>query len=142
MLFYQRLDVVVQRHKYLQWIRQLRNARYTIYYQDKTWCNANYTKEYVWQKEHKEKSLTEDSIWKRGLKMTSRSGKRLIINHLGSSNGFLQDCGECFVEKKIQQITIIIPMLPILKNCSRKRFYLACLINLLRSSIMLITIQG
>ena len=100
MLFYQRLDVVVQRHKYLQWIRQLRNARYTIYYQDKTWCNANYTKEYVWQKEHKEKSLIEDSIWKRGLKMTSRSGKRLIINHLGSSNGFLQDCGECFVEKK------------------------------------------
>ena len=26
--------------------------------------------------------------------------RSLFINHLGSSNGFFQDCGECYVEKK------------------------------------------
>ena len=39
-------------------------------------------------KEHEEKPLIEDLMWKGGLKMASGGGKRLIINHLGSSNGF------------------------------------------------------
>ena len=64
MQVHQRLDIVVQCHRYLQRIRQLRNAGYTICYQDKAWCNANHTREYVWQKELKEKTLVEDSIWK------------------------------------------------------------------------------
>ena len=106
MQVYQRLDVVVQNHKYLQQVCQLRNAGYNINYQDETWCNANHTKEYVWQKEHEEKSLI-DLIWKGGLKVQSGNGKGLIINHFGygSSKGFFQDCGECFVGKKIHQIT-------------------------------------
>ena len=58
-------------------------------------------------KEHEEKPLIEDLMWKGGLKMASGGGKRLIINHLGSSNGFFQDCGKCFVEKKMHQITIM-----------------------------------
>ena len=58
------------------------------------------------QKEQEEKLLIEDSIWKGGLKVPSRSGKRLIINHLGSSDGFLQGCGECFVGKN-HHITIM-----------------------------------
>ena len=43
----------------------------------------------------------EGSIWNRGLKAPSGKGKRLIINYLGSSNGFLEDCGKCFARKKI-----------------------------------------
>ena len=57
MQVYQRLDVAVQRHNYLWRIRQLRNAGYTICYQDETSCNANYRREYVWQKEQEEKLL-------------------------------------------------------------------------------------
>ena len=60
----------VQCREYLQRIFRLRNARYTIYYQDVTRCNVNHTRECVWQKEHKEKSLIEDSIWKGGLKVS------------------------------------------------------------------------
>ena len=39
---YQRLDVVDQYHKNLHRTCQLRNAGYTIYYQDETWFNANH----------------------------------------------------------------------------------------------------
>ena len=35
-----------------------------------------------------------------GLNVPSGKGKRLIINHIGSKNGFLEGCGECFVGKK------------------------------------------
>ena len=41
------------------------------------------------KKKHEEKSLIEDSIGKRGLKVLSGSGKGLIINHSGLSNEFL-----------------------------------------------------
>ena len=34
------------------------------------------------------------------MKVPSGSGKRLIINHIGSEDGFLEGCGECFEGKK------------------------------------------
>ena len=46
------------------------------------------------------KSLIPDAIYRGGLKVPAGKGRRLIINHLGSNNGFLKDCGECFVGKK------------------------------------------
>ena len=83
----------------MQQVCELWNAVYAIYYLVET-CNGNHTREYVWKKEQEEKPLIKDSIWKRGFKLLSRSGKRLIINHVGLSSGFLQDCGDCFVGKK------------------------------------------
>ena len=100
MQVYQRLDVVVQRHKYLRRIEELREQGYQVFYQDETWCNSNHTCEFIWQKEEEEKSLISDSVWKGGLKVPSGAGKRLIINKIGSSDGFLKDCGECFIGKK------------------------------------------
>ena len=96
---YQHLDVVAERQKYLMKVREFRKNGYEVFYQDKTWCNQYHTKEYVWQ-ESVVKSLIPDATYKGGLKVPSGKGRRLIINHLGSKNGFLKDCGECFVEKK------------------------------------------
>ena len=44
--------------------------------------------------------MIKETKWHGGLNVPSGSGKRLIINHLGSKNGFLDSCGECFVGKK------------------------------------------
>ena len=46
------------------------------------------------------KSLIPDATYRGGLKVPSGKGCRFIINHLGSKNGFLKDCGGCFVGKK------------------------------------------
>ena len=90
----------MQRHKYLRRIKELREKDHRVFYQDETWCNANHTREFVWQMEDEEKSLISDSQRKGGLKVPSGSGKRPIINNIGSSDGFLKDCGECFIGKK------------------------------------------
>ena len=44
---YQRLDIVANRQRYLRRARELRSAGYKIFYQDKTWCNANHTQEFI-----------------------------------------------------------------------------------------------
>ena len=38
--------------------------------------------------------------WSGGLNVPQGQGKRLIINHIGSKDGFLSGCGECFVGVK------------------------------------------
>ena len=42
----------------------------------------------------------EHTKWNGGLNVPVGAGKRLIINHIGSEDGFLEGCGECFVGKK------------------------------------------
>ena len=43
------LDIVAQRQKYLRKITHVRAFGYKTFYQDETWCNANHTREYIWQ---------------------------------------------------------------------------------------------
>ena len=100
MQIYQRLDIVAERHKVLRKLPELRKNGYKIFYQDETWCNANHTREFIWQKEGDSENLIDDTKWKGGMKVPSGSGKRLIINHIGSEDGFLEGCGECFEGKK------------------------------------------
>lgn len=97
---YQRLDIVANRQEYLRKIRQYRKDGYEIFYQDETWCNQNHTREYIWQEQTDGEALIPNVSSKGGLKVPSGKGRRLIINHLGSKNGFLKDSGECFVGKK------------------------------------------
>ena len=97
---YQRLDIVAERQKYLMKVREFRENGYEIFYQDETWCNQYHTKEHVWQESASEPSLISDAKYRGGLKVPSGKGQRLIINHLGSKNGFVCNCGECFVGKK------------------------------------------
>ena len=102
MEIYQRLDIVARRHEVLRELTDLRQAGYHIFYQDETWCNANHTKEYVWQLETEDDQtdIIANTKWHGGLNVPSGSGKRLIINHIGSENGFLEDCGEVFEGNK------------------------------------------
>ena len=99
MSVYQRFDIVVSRHKFLINIERYRNEGYNIFYQDETRCNANHTKEYVWQTETTDDLLTQIS-YTGGLDVPQGQGQRLKINNIGSVNGFLEGCGECFVGVK------------------------------------------
>ena len=94
-------DIVVQRDKYLRKITHVRVFGYKTSHQDETWCNDNHTREYIWQLQDDELTdLLKNTRWKGELNILSGSGKRLIINHIGSDDGFLQGAGECFVGKK------------------------------------------
>ena len=104
MMVYQRMDVVAHRHRYLRAIEEYRAKDFTIYYQDETWCNANHTRQYIWQCENTEASeLLAHTSWKGGLKVPCGSGQRLIVNDIGSKDGFLANCREVFVGKKNTQ---------------------------------------
>ena len=101
MCIYQRLDIVLQRHNFLRKINEYRKNEYHIYYQDETWCNTNHTKECVWQLENtSSEELLMGTEWKGGLNVPSGAGRRLIINDIGSREGFLKGCGEVFVGTK------------------------------------------
>ena len=99
---YQRLDVVAMRHRYLRDIEHFRALGYKCFFQDESYCNANHTREYIWQLD--DGSVKDSFIghirWTGGLKVPSGAGKRLIINHIGSKDGFLQNCEEVFEGKK------------------------------------------
>ena len=97
---YQRLDIVLQRHNFLRKIEEYRRDGYNIYYQDETWCNTNHTKKHIWQKEETCDEVVAGTTWVGGLKVPSGAGKRLIVNDIGSRDGFLHDCREVFVGKK------------------------------------------
>uniref|UniRef100_A0A1Y1JY26 Tc1-like transposase DDE domain-containing protein n=2 Tax=Photinus pyralis TaxID=7054 RepID=A0A1Y1JY26_PHOPY len=88
----ERDDIIRWRRKYLKAIKQYRNEGRAIYYLDETWLNEGHTKQKVW---------TDDTIRTRrqafveglstGLKNPSGKGKRLIILHVGSENGFVNE---------------------------------------------------
>lgn len=55
----------------------------------------NHTRNIVWQLKDVKETFIEDKSANGGINVPCGSGRRLIINQLGS--GFLQNCGECFV---------------------------------------------
>lgn len=89
------------RRRYLKTIKQYRNEGRIIYYLDETWINEGHTKQKVW---------TDNNIVSRrrafveglstGLKNPSGKGKRLIILHVGSESGFVNDGLLLFEGKK------------------------------------------
>ena len=100
---YQRQDVIAQRHKYLHDIALYRLLGFPIYYQDETWVNAYHVKEQCWQYKG---DRHEDLVgWfgygnRGGIKVGAGKGKRLIVNHIGSSQGFLKNCDDVFEATK------------------------------------------
>ena len=109
MQVYQRMDVVAQRHKVLRALPDYRARGYEVFYQDESFVNGNHTRQYVWQNENYEKDARDDIIkdtkWYGGLSVPSGKGQRIIINHIGSKNGFLEGARECFVgEKRVRRL--------------------------------------
>lgn len=105
--------IAASRRTYLENIKNLRSHGYKIFYTDETWCGQNHTLKYGWQENvidslNKEYNnfdqyrahLQEIYGWRGGFKTPSGAGKRIIILHIGSEEGFLQGGELCFIGKK------------------------------------------
>jgi len=86
----ERSELVCWRQRYLEKIKFYRSQGHPIYYLDETWVNAGETTSKSWVdktiKSHRDaflKGLTT------GQKNPSGKGKRLIVVHIGSSDGFV-----------------------------------------------------
>ncbi|KAL4153007.1 hypothetical protein QTP88_000840 [Uroleucon formosanum] len=97
----ERADLVVWRQKYIEDIRRYRDEGRIIYFLDETWVNAGQCSSKVWidtsVKSHTDaflKGLTT------GPKIPSGKGKRLIVVHIGSADGFVERGLLCFESKK------------------------------------------
>ena len=88
--FYERRDIIQQRHKYLRLIRKYRKEGRPIVYLDETWANSSIAPERLW--------LDEDG--RGGWKRSSGKGRRLIILHAGSKRGWVPNCALVFRSKK------------------------------------------
>lgn len=97
----ERGDIVLWRRKYLESIRHYRQQNCPIYYLDETWVNAGETTNKTWVDQTVKsygdaflKGLTT------GQKNPSGKGKRLIVVHIGSSEGFVPGGLLSFESKK------------------------------------------
>ncbi|XP_022174497.1 uncharacterized protein LOC111036684 [Myzus persicae] len=96
-----REDLVLWRRKYIADIRRYRKEGKTIYFLDETWVNAGDCSSRVWVdktvKSHRD-------AFNRGLTTGSQNptgrGKRLIVVHIGSTEGFVAGGLLCFESKK------------------------------------------
>ncbi|XP_023309819.1 uncharacterized protein LOC111692776 isoform X1 [Anoplophora glabripennis] len=97
----ERDDIVRWRLDYLISIKKFRSEGRPIYYLDETWLNEGHTKERVWVDTNiKSKREAFNEGLSTGLKNPSGKGKRLIILHAGSEEGFVEDSLLVFEGKK------------------------------------------
>lgn len=96
----EREDIIIWRGRYLDQIRKYRAQNRPIYYLDETWVNAGETHSRAWcdstvnsQRDAFHTGLTM------GQKEPSGKGKRLIVLHIGSTDGFLPGGLLCFESK-------------------------------------------
>lgn len=97
----EREDLIIWRRSYLYDIRKYRKEGRSIYYLDETWVNAGDCVDRVWKDNT---VLSKHDAFNKGLTTgppnPSGKGKRLIVLHIGSENGFLPGGLLCFVSKK------------------------------------------
>ncbi|CAI6346881.1 unnamed protein product [Macrosiphum euphorbiae] len=96
----EREDIIIWRGKYLDQIRKYRSQNRPIYYLDETWVNAGETHSKAWHdstvNSPREAFLTGLTM---GQKEPSGKGKRLIVLHIGSTDGFVPGGLLCFESK-------------------------------------------
>ena len=89
---HERADSVVKRRNFLRDIRQLREEGRPIVYLDETWVNQHHSRVRAWEDTEEERTMAETP---------SGKGKRLILLHVGSNEGFLsEECKLLFVGRK------------------------------------------
>ncbi|OXA46169.1 hypothetical protein Fcan01_18959 [Folsomia candida] len=110
-VYLERTDIVAQRENYLRKIRQYRAENRKIYFSDETWASPDNTRKYCWEmlltnRERQEMDqfwsgmiLQDMNNWTGGFLVKSGNG-RVIINHIGSEDGFLTDGDDIFISKK------------------------------------------
>ncbi|OXA61769.1 Ribosomal RNA small subunit methyltransferase G [Folsomia candida] len=116
----ERVDIAASRADYLtanttvRKVKYYRRNGYSIFYQDETWINEHACKTKAWHIPEKEilsmsNSRPHVDIWLKGVghrfadgliggfsDWPSGAGRRIIIVHLGSENGFLRGAGRVF----------------------------------------------
>lgn len=97
----EREDIVRWRHDYLRTIKRYRTENRPIFYLDETWLNEGHTKEKIWV-DNTVKSKRHAFIegLSTGLRNPSGKGRRLIILHAGSEEGFVNEALLVFEGKK------------------------------------------
>ncbi|XP_026815523.1 uncharacterized protein LOC113555299 [Rhopalosiphum maidis] len=97
----ERNDLILWRRRFIRDIRRYRNEGRTIYFLDETWVNAGECTNKVWV-DNTVKSCHDAFIkgLTTGAKNPTGKGKRLIVLHIGSSNGFVEGGLLCFESKK------------------------------------------
>ncbi|XP_050504984.1 uncharacterized protein LOC126883468 [Diabrotica virgifera virgifera] len=88
----ERDDIIRWRRRYLTSIKEYRSQGKPIYYLDETWVNEGHTKEKVWvDTDIKNRRQAFIEGLSTGLKNPSGKGKRLIVLHIGSELGFVNE---------------------------------------------------
>nr|CAH7758097.1 unnamed protein product [Callosobruchus chinensis] len=100
-LLLEKEEIVIWRREYLRKIKKFRAENRNIYFLDETWANAGHTQQKVWMDSYVKSSRQAfmDGL-SNGLKNPSGKGKRLIICHIGSVDGFVPDALWAFQSKK------------------------------------------
>lgn len=85
-------EIVCWRRQYLRRIQQVKAQNKNIYYLDETWVNEGHCVGRVW-KDKNIKSSHQAFLegYTTGFQEPIGKGKRLIICHIGSTNGFLEN---------------------------------------------------
>jgi len=94
-------EIVIWRNKYLEQIRKYRAEGRTIYYLDETWVNAGDVPSKIWV--DKTVQSCKDAFLKgltTGASNPTGKGKRLIVLHIGSEDGFVPGGLLSFESKK------------------------------------------
>lgn len=96
-----REDITIWRRKYLKDVKELRKKNKKIFYLDETWVNEGHTTSKAWcdnfVKTPKQAFLSGLST---GIKSAVNKGKRLIVVHIGSEDGFVDGGLLVFKSKK------------------------------------------
>lgn len=103
-------SIAGKRAEFLRMIHHYRRNGYCIYYTDETWCGANHHLKYGWLEKVDEKHKDNFDVYRSGIQevdgyrggfvVPSGSGKRVIILHIGSKDGFVDGSLKCFIGKK------------------------------------------
>lgn len=97
----ERDDIINWRRDYLIKIKKYREEGRKIFYLDETWVNEGQTSSKIWcdTKIMSAKQAFLDGL-SIGLKSPSSKGRRLIVGHVGSEDGFLENALLVFESKK------------------------------------------
>lgn len=97
----EKTELILWRRRYLRSIRNYREEGRHVYYLDETWVNAGDCPNYEWRDttitSHRDAFLKGMST---GSVNPSGKGKRLIVLHIGSEEGFVDNGLLCFESKK------------------------------------------
>lgn len=103
-------SVAGKRAAYLQKIHFYRRNGWHIYFVDETWCGANHHRQHGWLEKIEDSFRDNFDVYRSGVQavggyrggflVPSGAGKRVIILHIGSKNGFLDGSLKCFIGKK------------------------------------------